>query len=819
MNNPTPVSDDKILFEQAQKLAHFGVWELYDKSKCGYWSDEVKNIVGIKNAQDVGPELLKSLVHPDDWGNVISSLMSSLQKGTTHHLKYRIRRQNDGKQRWLQCSASRHIDKKTGDKKLIGIVQDITEHISILEALERSHKDAEHYKEIANSVQDLVAYIDRNYRYIAVNRSYAKYYNLTCKQIANKKVEDIIKKDNYLIIKPLLDRALQGEFFTIIKNFHIPNTNEFAYKEGRYSPYMDKEGNIQGVVVDVRDVTESRKKESKLRLFATIIENTADGVVVTNSANQIIAVNQAFCNITKFSEEDAMGKNPSILKSDRHDKQFYSKMWESIEKHDFWSGEIYNRHKDDGVYPEWLSIKTVRNTNGEIENYIGTFSDLSILKETENKLVFLAHHDSLTGLANREMLKFRLDHAVELAKRNKQMIATLFLDLDNFKKINDNYGHDIGDLVLIEASNRFSNVLRKEDTLARFGGDEFVILLENIKNERDIITTANKLLGCFNKPFDLEKTQQFLTVSIGIGVYPDNANNYTTLLKVSDAAMYKTKELGKNNFSFYNNILGKELLKQITVENDLRIAISKEEFELYYQPQISCKDEKIIGFEALVRWNHPKLGFVKPNDFIRVAEQSRLIVPLGRWILNKACFQVAYWQKEGIFDGKIAVNISGVQMEQGNIVEDIKEAILVSNIDPNMLEIEITESVLMKNPKKWIKVFKQIKELGVHLSIDDFGTGYSSLSYLRQFPLNKLKIDKSFVDDIPSSSDANAIVNAIIALAKSLDLLLIAEGVEKKEQANYLNKKGCDFIQGYLYDKPLRYEDATKKLILIKKEL
>ncbi|NOX16388.1 MAG: EAL domain-containing protein [Epsilonproteobacteria bacterium] len=810
MNNGKPIPDNEILFEQAQKLAHFGVWELYSTSSYAYWSDAVRDIVGIGVSEKVGLGLLKSIVHTEDWGKVINSLVSAIQNGTPHHLKYRIYKKDTGELRWLECTANQHVDKKTGEKKLIGVAQDISEHVFSLEALKKSNKEVEHYKELANSVQNLVAYIDKEHRYIVVNKAYARFYNLKCEQIVKQKVEDIIK-EKYQIVKPLIQRALNGEFFTSVNGFKAQNDNRI-YGEAKYAPYIDENNQIQGTVVVITDITESRKKEQKIRLFATIIENTIEGVVVTDSENQIIAVNKAFCDITRFSEKDVIGKNPSILKSDRHDGEFYKSMWKSIVEKDSWSGEIYNRHNNNGVYPEWLSINVIRDDNGNIINYIGTFSDLSDLKEAQNSLVFLSHHDALTGLANRDLLQFRLEHSIAVAKRNKQRVAVLFLDLDNFKRVNDSYGHDIGDEVLMESTKRFSKILRSVDTLARFGGDEFVIVLENIKNERNVIAIANKLLKCFKEPFEIEKTQQFLTVSIGISIYPDSAKDFRSLLKAADAAMYKSKDLGKNNFSFYDSMLGEELLRQMTIENDLRIAISKNQFELYYQPQISCLDGKIIGFEALVRWNHPKLGCVYPERFITIAEQSRLIIPLGRWILNEACLQVAAWQKEGIFDGRIAVNISGIQMEHGDLLKEINEALSISGINPNMLELEITESVLMKKPKRWIKVFKQIRSLGVHLSIDDFGTGYSSLSYLRQFPLDKLKIDKSFIVDIPNNNDACAIVNSIIVLAKSLELSVLAEGVEKQSQADYIASKGCDFIQGFLYDKPLDYEEATKKL-------
>ena len=556
-----------------------------------------------------------------------------------------------------------------------------------------------------------------------------------------------------------------------------------------------------------KSVSEVKESQEQLKLSAQVFVNSMEAIVITDAENNIIQVNKAFTEITGYSREESLGRNPRILKSGQHDWEFYRVMWEILLSTGNWQGELMDRRKNGEVYPKWLSITVVRDEKGDITNFIALFSDITERKASYERIQHLAHFDALTNLPNRTLLNEYLDMSIGVAKRSKAQLAILFLDLDRFKIVNDSLGHHAGDLLLKIVSDRLTNCIRETDTVARLGGDEFVILLPSIKEPGDAVSVAQKVVDAIAVPFLLEGNEVNIGTSIGIGIYPDNGLDRSTLIKNADAAMYHAKENGRNNFQFFSSEMNDKSFEQLALENDLRRAIKNEEFILNYQPQIDVLTGKIVGAEALIRWQHPEKGLVPPNNFIALAEKCGLIVPMGEWVIKTACAQNLAWQKEGLPPMLIAVNIAAQQFRQKNFKESLMEIIGDIGLDPHLLELEITESALMENADSVLKTLHSLKEIGFHLSIDDFGTGYSSLSYLKHFPLDKLKIDRSFVIDITEDSNNNAIIETIINMGHNLKLKVIAEGVENAEQLATLKGLMCDEIQGYYFSRPLSPQD------------
>ena len=696
----------------------------------------------------------------------------------------------------------------------IAIIKDTSQQKEeVLEIESSLRAQDELFKIVNNENPDIILMRDYDGKFLFVNDALAKLYNTTPSKMIGKTDESFNpnkqQRDFYLKnIREIMDKF---ETLEVYESSTDVTTGEIRHYRSIKKPIKNKNGNLS-ILVIAHDITDIRNNEHQLQQFAAVTQNSSEGVMIVDKDNKIVAINASFTTITGYSENEVIGQNASMLSSGKHDTTFYTNMWKSIEKEDRWSGEIWNKHRNNKIYPEWLTISSIRDNSGKIVNYVGIFSDLSGEKASEEKINYLALHDTLTGLHNRYQFENRLEHALTSRDNHKNIIAIFFLDLDNFKDINDTYGHESGDKVLQSVALELKILMREEDTLARFGGDEFVILSEHLNSNKDAAAIAQKILQRFHEPFIIEKQTFYLGCSIGIAHYPHDGKDKSMLLKAADAAMYKAKAQGKRRFSFYDTSLTNALTSRLEIEDDLRIALQEEQFELYYQPQISLKDGKIIGLEALIRWNHPKKGLLPPDQFICISEQNRMIIPLSEWILNTACIQASQWQKEGIFDGRIAINISSVQLEDNGFLDTIAKALNSSGLYPEQLEIEMTESVIMKNPERLIELFSGLKKQGVHFTIDDFGTGYSSLSYLRQLPLDLLKIDKSFIDDIPNAIDACAIADTIISLASKLGLTTLAEGIETEKQASYLIAAGCTYAQGYLYDKPLNVKEIEYRL-------
>ena len=553
-----------------------------------------------------------------------------------------------------------------------------------------------------------------------------------------------------------------------------------------------------------RQIVTRRDDLRRRRVSEQVFDQTAEGIVITDLERRIISVNRAFSEITGYAAEEALGRHPEdLLRSGRHDPEIYRQIEASLAGQGSWRGEMWHRRKSGEIYPEWLAISLVRDAAGCPEHYIGIFSDISQQKRDAERIRFLAYYDALTGLPNRTLLADRAAKAIAVAQRNGARVAVLFMDLDGFKHVNDSLGHLLGDALLQLVGQRLGQQTRRADTLSRFGGDEFVLLLTESEGPESIAAAARRCLDALSTPFELDGHDIDITTSIGISVFPDDGQTLEALVKNADTAMYQAKESGRNQFRFFETAMNARATARATLGNDLRRALERNELFLHYQPQAEITSGDIVGVEALVRWQHPQLGTIPPADFIPVAEEIGLIGRLGEWVLNEACRQAVAWQRAGLPHIPVAVNLSALQLRSPDFLDSVRRALQSAGLDAHWLELELTESVLMHQVDSVMQTLHGLSELGIRIAIDDFGTGYSSLAYLRRLAIDKLKIDRSFIRDLSVDPEDALIVATIIRMAHSLRLRVIAEGVEASEQLATLRAQGCDEIQGYHLSRPL----------------
>lgn len=582
-------------------------------------------------------------------------------------------------------------------------------------------------------------------------------------------------------------------------------------QEGDLSLRAEIEGkykNIDEMAETFNLFVENLERATKdLVLFAEVIKNTEEAIIISDANNVIVSVNRAFVRITGYSEAEVIGKNPRILNSGRQGKEFYQAMWQSIKEIGYWQGEIWNRRKSGEIYPEWLSISTVKNSRNEIMRHVAIFMDITKRKEVEQRIHLLAYYDPLTSLPNRVLFGDRLGQALAASRRGGGKVALLFLDLDRFKSINDSLGHAAGDSLLQSVADRLKLCIREMDSICRQGGDEFMVLLPGIEKREDVAAIAQKIIAAMSDPHYIEGRNLVVSFSIGISIYPADADTPEALIQNADAAMYHAKEHGRNNFQFFTPDMNAEALDLLSLEADFRRAMVNGELQIYYQPQIDNATGAIVGVEALARWLHPERGFVPPSRFVSIAEESGLIGQLGEWVLRTACAQNRKWQEDGIVKIPVAVNLSALQFHQKDLVELIVGILHETGLEPRYLELELTEGIIMKNAESTIATLNALKKAGVLLSIDDFGTGYSSLSYLKRFPIDKLKIDQSFIRDVATNENDALITTTIISMGHNLRFRVIAEGVETAEQISFLKEHQCDETQGYFVSTPLPPEE------------
>jgi diguanylate cyclase (GGDEF)-like protein/PAS domain S-box-containing protein len=685
---------------------------------------------------------------------------------------------------------------------------EIAERKQTEEALQKSES---RLRTLVENIPEKIIMKDKNFVYMLSNNNYARDMGIQFEEIMGKTDYDFHPPD--LAEKSMAeDREVMTSGKTMeVEEKHTRHGKELVIQVVK-TPVYNSQSNVVGVLGIFRDITKRKQIEEELRLSAAVFENTNEGVIITDKDANIVAINKSFTEITGYTSEEVIGKNPKLLKSGRHSQTFYQTMWTSIQEKGQWKGEIWNRRKNGEVYPQWLNISVVKNDQNEVINHVAVFSDISTLKESEKQLEHIATHDTLTNLPNRLLFNDRLEHALEHARRQGTKVALLYMDLDNFKGINDSFGHPFGDRLLQVVADRLTICIRSEDTVARLGGDEFTIIAENITHSYDAAVVAHRVLDSLSKPFAIEGHEIFTTASIGISLYPDHGNDVHVLIKNADTAMYHAKKIGRNKYEFYDSEMTILAQERIMLETALRYAMKRKEFILHYQPQIDVDRRQIVGTEALVRWHKPKIGLIFPNKFIPLSEDIGLISSIGEWVLYTACAQGHAWQLAGYPSLRMAVNISSRQFLKKDFVEKVKQILKETGFTPSLLEIEITESTMMKNIDENIAILKYLKALGIGIAIDDFGVGYSSLSYLKQFSIDRLKIDRSFIKNIPHNSNDMAIASAIIAIARSLGIKVIAEGVETQNQMNFLISQYCTEVQGYIFSPPVPAEEFKRLL-------
>lgn len=584
--------------------------------------------------------------------------------------------------------------------------------------------------------------------------------------------------------------------------------------EGTVSYYLSSRlfllGGEDCLITVGSDISARRDAEKRIELWAQVFQSTSESILITDAGLRVVSVNQAFSTTTGYQSHEVVGRKPLMLSSDIHDNYFFRQMWRDLRYRGSWQGEFWSRYRSGEAHPQWLVVNAVRDQHGELTNYIALFTDISEQKSQEQHIQHIAHHDALTNLPNRLLCMERLVMALQQANRYHRRVAVLFMDLDRFKNINDSLGHHVGDCVLVTAANRLSSCVRDGDTVSRLGGDEFVVILANIEDSDDIsVIMEHRLLPLMRQPYDAGGYELHCSCSIGISIFPEDGSDKDTLLRNADSAMYQAKMTGRNNYHFYTEELNSRAMKRLSLENSLRNAIERDELLLYYQPKLDLRSGRTSGFEALLRWKSPENGLVPPAEFIPIAEETGLIIPIGSWVVREACRQIRRWSAEGMPDARLSLNVSAVQFRDKGFVENLLDIVREECVSPRQIELELTETMLMEDAVRTIRVMETLKDHGFSFSIDDFGTGYSSLNYLHRFPIDCLKIDKSFVRGMLDRPAELAIIKAIIGLGHTLEMLVIAEGVENVDEYKALRAAGCDEVQGYFIARPMPPEQIA----------
>jgi len=816
VDSESRLSESKERYERAVNGANDGIWEwtlatgeyylsLRWKQLLGYKDHELSNVVASFDDH----------IHPDDSLRVEEAFQAHFEERKPYEVEFRLSHKS-GEYRWFNSRGQATRDENGQPVIMSGSITDITERKQI-------------EKSVAEKEEQLLSFYKSDIVGLAItspDKGWLRINNCLCVMLGYS--EEALRSMTWTELTHPDDLAADVEQFSRLLANDIDTyglEKRFISRTGKIIPtnlvvncVRKPDGQVDYVTAMVQDITERKLSEHQLSIAATAFESQ-EGMMVTDANSVILRVNKAFTTITGYNVEEVLGKKPNILSSGQHDALFYDAMWKDINTTGYWEGEVWNKRKDGDVYPEKLTITAVKNLNGNVTNYVATITDISLSKQAEQKIEDLAYFDPLTHLPNRRLMIDRIKHAMAVSARSGKEGALLFLDLDHFKMLNDTLGHDMGDLLLQQVAERLTSCIREGDTVSRFGGDEFVVLLEGLSSHSieaasQVEDIADKILSTINLPYQLVSHHYTSSTSIGITVFDDHQSDVEELLKQADIAMYQAKDDGRNTLRFFDPQMQESINERTTLEKALIQAVEQQQFQLYYQVQV---DDSLhpLGAEALIRWNHPERGLVSPIDFIPVAEISGAILTIGQWVLDAACAQLKLWQQDTLTrDLNLSVNVSAKQFHQADFVSQVMMTIQQHAINPARLKLELTESILLDDIEVTITKMKTLAESGIQFSLDDFGTGYSSLQYLKRLPLDQLKIDKSFVDDLVTDSNDQVIVRTIISMAYSLGLSVIAEGVETKEQQQLLLEEVCMQYQGYLYSKPVpidEFEALLKK--------
>ncbi len=799
------LKENTLRLNQAIDLAKLATWEYNINSGMFTFNDRYYALHGTHVEREGGYQMsaqqfAEELVPPEESPTVeweIKNAMATQDIHYNRHFFSRIQRR-DGVIRHIVVNVGVIKDDAGNTVKLFGANQDITErkmHEDKLLLLGQITESAADGVNLVKASDGLIQY---------ANQRFHEMFGYAAGELEGQHVSilNAPMENSALAVAATIMQSLETEGTWCGELANLKSDGTIFWTSASVSTFHHPEhGKLW--ITHQTDITERKLAEEQLQLSAKVFDSSTEAIIVTDASVNILSVNPAFTHITGYGFEEVVGKNPSLLNSGLHDYQFFADFWRNLEEKGCWQGEIWNRRKNGEIYPEWLSITTVRNSKGEASHYVAFFSDMSERKAAQQKIEFLSYHDSLTGLPNRQFANDQIYQAISHPQRSHSKFAVFVIGMDNFKSINDSLGHPVGDHILAEVATRLRETMRELDMICRLIGDEFLGILLDYHDSDEIIKVSEKLLELMARPYNVENQEISSSVSIGIAVFPNDGTDFETLLKNADLAMYRAKDAGRNTYLFFDESINTNAFEYLYLRNGLRRALENQDFVLYYQPQIDLTTGKLIGAEALLRWHDPELGLIPPNRFITVSEESGLIIPIGAWVLQEACRQAMEWQNAGLPQCLLGVNLSAVQFKRGDLPAIIKMALDKTGLDPACLELELTESILIRETESTLTKVRDLKLLGVKLAIDDFGTGYSSLSYLKRFNVDRIKIDKSFVLDITTDEGDTAIVQAIIQIAKSLSIKTIAEGVESQDIALKLQDMKCDAAQGFYYARPM----------------
>ena len=783
----------------------------------------------ITEVKQMGPYFWELLLHPEDAEHYHYLRQQQLNSGYAQGLECQLRfRHHSGLWRRFDIR-EQALARGTGDHvtRIVGVAKDITDQIEASESL----RDSEHrYRMLAESISDVIfsTSSDLQLNYVSPSVQTVLGYDPTWvfnngwrSTIANPLqltgIHNLMDQVSAALANPQQLAVLRAQVKTHL--FLIDCLRADGRKipiELRLILVWDEHDKFEGILGVARDISQQRSAEKDLRMAATVFEHSTSAILITDPAGYIVQANEAFTRVSGYAVSQVLDQLPSLLTVDEQQQAHLQYVIKQLNHHNSWEGEVWLKRRNGEHYPAWVGITAVFDDEGDLASYVCFFSDISERKASEQRIHRLAYYDALTHLPNRTLFQDRLHTALQQGERNKSWVVLMFLDLDRFKPINDSLGHAAGDRMLKDMAIRLLACVDDDDTVARMGGDEFTLLLQprvsRVLALNQAIGVAEQILASLVQPFVLENREFFVTASIGIALSPQDGNELSQLMKNADTAMYHAKERGKNNFQFYQADMNASALERLELESDLRHALEQQEFILYYQPQFSGDGKRLTGVEALLRWNHPRRGLVPPGDFIPVLEELGLVVDVGDWVLAESCRQLKHWHLEKVRVPKVSVNISARQFSDGQLGTRIANILKETELSPACLELELTESILMREVSEALQILASLKNLGLSIAVDDFGTGYSSLNYLKQFPIDVLKIDRTFVDGLPAGEQDAQIVRAIIAMAHSLNLAVIAEGVETHEQLEFLREHDCDEVQGYLFGRPMPAHLLVKQL-------
>lgn len=787
------LENNRKRFEEISLISSDWVWEVDNNGIYTFVSDRVEEILGYTADEMMGKSPFDFM--PSEEADRVLKIFNeySSEEKSFKDLKNTNIHKN-GQFVILQTSGFPIFDNKGKFIGYRGTDKDITDINNLVTNL----NEAQELAQIGHWELDLITselyWSDEVYRIFGLE---IQEFDATYEAFLNH-----IHPDDHDLVNEAYSTSLENKSSYSIRHRVLTKDNQLKYVEERCIHKLDNVGNVIKSIGTVHDITKQVESEKELNIAANVYRHSNDAILITDKDNNIISINKAHERITGYRADEVIGENPRIFSSGWGDKQFYKNMWDSLAKNDFWEEELWDRRKDGTLYAISMSIVCIRDKEANIINYIAISRDITESKNKEKAIHQLAYYDFLTKLPNRKLFQEEVESFIKSSHFNDEKFAILFLDLDNFKWVNDSLGHFIGDKVLVKVSELLSNLVDKDSIVSRIGGDEFVLIVPFDK-KFTISRLATNILKTVVDPIKIDNNEINVGWSIGISIYPDNAQSYSDLLKTADTAMYIAKENGKNNFRYFNDEMNQEAVERLDLDTRIRQAMRSNDFTLNYQPKASCKTQSIEGVEALIRWNEAELGFIPPDKFIPIAEESGYMNEIGTWVMKQALSDLKIIHEKQKQNITMAINISGKQLDENSFYYTTKQIIEESGVDPKFIEFEITETAIMQDIENVIVVLEKIKGLGISISIDDFGTGYSSLSYLRKLPIDILKIDKEFVMEIEDDYESNGIVEATIALSTALKLKTIAEGVETINQKNILAKLGCNLMQGYLYSKPL----------------